>query len=116
MCIRDSDTPLGISLSIAGQRGSLATRFVDTPASGLVLAKTGTLRGVRALSGYVESSVPTDADSFVSFAYMINDQNLIVEADILPLQDQLVSELTTYPDGPSVAELSPFAPSVRQSE
>ncbi len=105
------DTPLGISLSIAGQRGSLANRFVDSPAEGLVLAKTGTLRGVRALSGYVESAVPSDAEAYVTFAYMINDENLLVEADILPLQDELVSELTTYPGGPTVAQLSPKPPS-----
>ncbi len=104
------DTPLGISLSIAGQRGSLAKRFVDTPADGLVLAKTGTLRGVRALSGYVESAIPSDAEAYVTFAYMMNDQRVLTEAEVLPVQDALVSELTTYPGGPTVAQLSPKAP------
>ena len=107
------DTPLGISLSIAGQRGSLATRFTDNPADGLVLAKTGTLRGVRALTGYVESAVPTDAEAYVTFAFIVNDQNLLADADVLPLQDQLVAHLTSYPGGPSVAQLSPKPPSVR---
>jgi len=42
------------SLSIAGVNGTLAHRFVNTPVQGKVHAKTGTLNGVRALSGYLE--------------------------------------------------------------
>ena len=42
------------SLPIAGATGTLRRRFRGTPAAGRVLAKTGTLRGVRALSGYLE--------------------------------------------------------------
>lgn len=42
------------SLPVAGKTGTLRRRFRDTPAQGRVFAKTGTLRGVRALSGYLE--------------------------------------------------------------
>ena len=42
------------SLPIAGQTGTLRRRFRNTPVQGRVSAKTGTLRGVRALSGYME--------------------------------------------------------------
>jgi len=42
------------SLPVAGKTGPLRRRFRDTPAQGRVFAKTGTLRGVRALSGYLE--------------------------------------------------------------
>ncbi|MEM6502463.1 MAG: D-alanyl-D-alanine carboxypeptidase [Cyanobacteria bacterium P01_C01_bin.89] len=42
------------SLPIAGRSGTLRRRFKGTPVAGRVLAKTGTLRGVRALSGYLE--------------------------------------------------------------
>ncbi|MGH1493233.1 MAG: D-alanyl-D-alanine carboxypeptidase/D-alanyl-D-alanine-endopeptidase [Acidimicrobiales bacterium] len=100
---------LGTSLSIAGQRGSLTTRFVDTPAEGLVLAKTGTLRGVQALSGYVNSAVPTDLGAYVTFAYIINDDEIIEDEAVKALQDPFVSALTRYPAGPSVDQLSPLA-------
>ncbi|MGB0564340.1 MAG: D-alanyl-D-alanine carboxypeptidase [Spirulinaceae cyanobacterium] len=42
------------SLPLAGHSGTLSRRFRSTAAQGIVRAKTGTLRGVRALSGYLE--------------------------------------------------------------
>ena len=42
------------SLPIAGQSGTLRQRFVGTVAQGRLWAKTGTLQGVTALSGYLE--------------------------------------------------------------
>lgn len=41
------------SLPIAGISGTLKNRMRQSPAQGVVAAKTGTLKGVRALSGYL---------------------------------------------------------------
>jgi D-alanyl-D-alanine carboxypeptidase/D-alanyl-D-alanine-endopeptidase (penicillin-binding protein 4) len=43
------------SLPIAGISGTLQNRFQQTQAQGILQAKTGTLRGVAALSGYLNS-------------------------------------------------------------
>jgi D-alanyl-D-alanine carboxypeptidase/D-alanyl-D-alanine-endopeptidase (penicillin-binding protein 4) len=105
------ETPLGRSLAIGGTRGSLLERFVDSPADGLVLAKTGTLQGVRALSGYVLSDAPdTEPGRYVSFAQILNDDDIVEEETMLAVQEPLVNALVTYPTGPSIDELSPRAP------
>jgi D-alanyl-D-alanine carboxypeptidase/D-alanyl-D-alanine-endopeptidase (penicillin-binding protein 4) len=44
------------SLPVAGVSGTLTERFRNTPAEGIVQAKTGTLMGAIALSGYINSS------------------------------------------------------------
>jgi serine-type D-Ala-D-Ala carboxypeptidase/endopeptidase (penicillin-binding protein 4) len=45
------------SLPIGGVNGTLRNRFLNTPVQGRIHAKTGTLTGVRALSGYLEHPV-----------------------------------------------------------
>ncbi|MDT7538385.1 MAG: hypothetical protein QOI82_1970 [Actinomycetota bacterium] len=44
------------ALPVACQDGTLETRMCDTPAAGRVFAKTGTLPGVRALTGYTTTA------------------------------------------------------------
>ncbi|MEO1095642.1 MAG: D-alanyl-D-alanine carboxypeptidase [Cyanobacteria bacterium J06638_28] len=56
------------SLPVSGINGTLRNRFKGTPLQGQVHAKTGTLRGVRALSGYVE----TPAYGTVVFSIVVN--------------------------------------------
>jgi D-alanyl-D-alanine carboxypeptidase/D-alanyl-D-alanine-endopeptidase (penicillin-binding protein 4) len=57
------------SLPVAGVDGSLAERFKDTPAAGKVAAKTGTLTGVKNLSGYLT----TQAGETVAFSILTNN-------------------------------------------
>ncbi len=57
------------SMPIAGQDGTLARRMKATPAQNNVFAKTGTLRGVRALSGY--SNNPSHGT--IVFSILAND-------------------------------------------
>ncbi|MBC6417915.1 MAG: D-alanyl-D-alanine carboxypeptidase/D-alanyl-D-alanine-endopeptidase, partial [Prochloron sp. SP5CPC1] len=58
------------SLPVAGVSGTLRNRLKATPVQGTVAAKTGTLRGVRALSGYMDH--PTYG--ILIFSIMVNHQ------------------------------------------
>lgn len=60
------------SLPVSGVDGSLADRFQNTPASGLVHAKTGSLSHVNALSGYGQTQ---KGRRFV-FSIFCNNHNL----------------------------------------
>jgi serine-type D-Ala-D-Ala carboxypeptidase/endopeptidase (penicillin-binding protein 4) len=56
------------SLPVAGRDGTLRLRYRDTPAEARVVAKTGTLTGVRPLSGYA----PTAAGDTLVFSVMVS--------------------------------------------
>jgi serine-type D-Ala-D-Ala carboxypeptidase/endopeptidase (penicillin-binding protein 4) len=60
------------SLPVSGVDGSLAERFLNTPAGGLVNAKTGSLSHVNALSGYGQTK---SGRRFV-FSIFCNNHNL----------------------------------------
>ena len=60
------------SLPVGGMDGSLAERFANTPASGLVHAKTGSLSHVNALSGYIQ----TQKGRRLAFSIFCNNHNL----------------------------------------
>ena len=93
--------PLAQGMSVAGQSGTLTRRFLGTPASGKVKAKTGSLQGVAGLSGWVAAA---DGAS-VEFSLIAND--LPSEAAGNALQDRIVTALASYPKAPSPEEIAP---------
>lgn len=79
------------ALPIAGVDGTLATRLRGTAAAGNARAKTGSLTGVRALSGYVETA---DGEHllFVLLANNFTTAQRVVDA----AQDQIVERLANF--------------------
>ncbi|MBT8241181.1 MAG: D-alanyl-D-alanine carboxypeptidase/D-alanyl-D-alanine-endopeptidase [Acidimicrobiia bacterium] len=100
-----SESVLVDSFSIGGERGSLATKHEGTPAEGNVYAKTGTLNGVTALSGVVESAREDDVD--LLFSYIVNGDSVGLNEELKGLQIPLVEALATYPNAPLISALSP---------
>ena len=98
------DSVLAQSLSIGGERGSLAFRHVDTPGDGNIFAKTGTLNPSTALSGYVVS--PLEPDVVLTFAYISNAD--LVNEGVRGFQEDFVESLTTYPDAPAIELIDPL--------
>lgn len=71
------------TLPVGGQTGSLARRFRGTPLEGRIFAKTGSVQGVNALSGFL---VAASGETLV-FSVIANDRP--VDADpVVPLIDR----------------------------
>jgi D-alanyl-D-alanine carboxypeptidase/D-alanyl-D-alanine-endopeptidase (penicillin-binding protein 4) len=94
---------LGESLPVAARSGTLLTRFAGTPAAGKLTAKTGSLDGVVALSGYA-----TDArNEPLAFTVLVNDGR---DDAARFLVDRVGVTLVGYPRGPTPVELGPVHP------
>ncbi len=96
--------PMADGLAVAGETGTLDDRFIGSPAEGLVRAKTGSLRDVTALAGFVE--VP-DTD-MLTFAVVVNTADGRLVDDALKVRQNQVAEiLLTWPEGPDRSQLMP---------
>lgn len=90
-------------LAVAGVSGTLGRRFLDSPVSGRLRAKTGSLNGVAALAGYAD----TREEGELTFSFVLNE--VPRGADVGAHQDALAELLVSYPDVPELAELGPAA-------
>jgi D-alanyl-D-alanine carboxypeptidase/D-alanyl-D-alanine-endopeptidase (penicillin-binding protein 4) len=88
--VRDQDwaKPFVNGLPVAGRGGTLATRFVGTPAQDRVRAKTGTIYNTRSLSGYATTASGRRA----VFSIIVNGPNINQANDAI---DDLVVALVT---------------------
>ncbi|HEX6388001.1 MAG TPA: D-alanyl-D-alanine carboxypeptidase/D-alanyl-D-alanine-endopeptidase [Solirubrobacteraceae bacterium] len=77
------------SLAVPGRSGTLASRMRGTPAAGRCQAKTGTLRGVSALSGYC----PAANGHTIAFSFLENGVNAVAAKRI---EDRMVPNLVRY--------------------
>jgi len=79
------------SLPVAGKDGTLSERMKGTTAEGNVHAKTGTLRGVSCLSGYI-----TGENNHL-IAFSIIEQNFVNQTSFARfIQDQICIILSKY--------------------
>lgn len=90
-------------LAVAGVTGTLARRFLDSPVSGRLRAKTGSLNNVAALAGYAD----TRNEGELTFALVMN--GLELGADPSAAYTALAGLLVAYPDVADLAELGPAA-------
>jgi D-alanyl-D-alanine carboxypeptidase/D-alanyl-D-alanine-endopeptidase (penicillin-binding protein 4) len=77
------------SLAVPGKIGTLAGRMRGTAADGRCQAKTGTLRGVSALSGYCR----TGGDRIIAFSFLENNMNALSAKAI---EDRMVPAIVSY--------------------
>ena len=96
------DGDLARGLPVAGRTGTLATRFRGSPVVDRLQAKTGSLDGVTALSGYLDGTRGGD----LVFSFIAN--GLPVPTDRLGqgLHERLGAVLATYPEAPASEEIA----------
>jgi D-alanyl-D-alanine carboxypeptidase/D-alanyl-D-alanine-endopeptidase (penicillin-binding protein 4) len=107
---------VGQGLAVAGQTGTMAPHFADTPLAGRLLGKTGTLSNppfdqdppaAKALAGYL----PVEGGGAIEFALILNgDPNglPITEQDAYrPVWAALGTALATFPAVAAPADLGP---------
>ncbi len=89
------------ALPVAGLNGTLHRRFLGTAAAGRVRAKTGSLQGVVALTGWATGERATS----LQFSLLANE--LPNESTGLALQDEVAISLAAYPDSPDPEAIGP---------
>lgn len=97
--VRPRFVPIRDALAIAGQRGTLATRFKNTPLAGNLSAKTGTLSGVSGLAGFVTSDRP------LSFSILLN--GTFGESTAFALRETMATTIAGFPQTTAGAALVP---------
>jgi serine-type D-Ala-D-Ala carboxypeptidase/endopeptidase (penicillin-binding protein 4) len=81
------------AMPVGGVDGTLGRRLKDTPAAGRVHAKTGSLSGVRALSGYVQ----TAEGEWIAFSMLANNFGAPASAaDVDRVVDQALVRLASF--------------------
>jgi PBP4 family serine-type D-alanyl-D-alanine carboxypeptidase len=83
--------PFRDSLPIAGVDGTLKRRLKGTPAQGKIYAKTGTLKGVSSISGYVMGN----DRPLLAFSLLVNDIHAPL-ASVIQAEDSICSALWEY--------------------
>jgi serine-type D-Ala-D-Ala carboxypeptidase/endopeptidase (penicillin-binding protein 4) len=87
-------------LAVMGEYGTLRKRLRDSPAKGIVHAKTGSLNGVSSLTGFAQTADQTEAH----FAMVFNE--LASTADGVRASDALAQSIVAFPSAPELREFA----------
>ncbi len=94
---------LGSGLAIAGQTGTLRDLLADTTANKRLHAKTGTLTGAKALSGYVMYA----PEKAAIFTLILNGSGVSNQGEYRPIWNSLANALGSLSEHPSVTDIAP---------
>jgi D-alanyl-D-alanine carboxypeptidase/D-alanyl-D-alanine-endopeptidase (penicillin-binding protein 4) len=87
-------------LPAAGSTGTLFHRYVGSPLVGRLRAKTGTLSGAAAFTGWLAAG----QDRQLAFSFLVN--GIASEAEGHAVEDRVAAALASYPEAPAPATLT----------
>ena len=94
---------LTMGFAVAGRNGTLSDLFLTGSVTGIMRAKTGTLTGVKALSGVI----PYSDDEAIIFSVLLNGSGVSNQSVYRPIWLSLTESLGEFSLHPTRAELSP---------
>ena len=107
-----ADTAAVEGLPVAGRTGTLVDEFLGTPAEGVLVAKSGTLRNppadadppeVKALAGYYDAP----NGDVLEFALVLNGTGYVTIDGYVGFWSALAEQLASHPTGPDSSVLGP---------
>lgn len=101
-----AEGPVAAGLARPGEPGTLDDRLLDPELRDRVRAKTGTLRSVTSLSGWLRTVPGAD----LNFAIVQNRPGGAVGADDAAVQRDLLLAMLGFPDRPALDQVAPLAP------
>ncbi len=90
-------------LAVAGRSGTLSSAFEDSPVSGRLLGKTGTLSGVKSLVGFL----PVEGGQPVVFTLLMNSPGIDNKTSYQPIWKALGEALNKAKSTPRPDQLAP---------
>lgn len=100
--------PLTMGFAVAGRNGTLSDLFLTGSVTGLMRGKTGTLTGVKALSGIV----PYSDSRAIIFSLLLNGAGVSNQSAYRPIWFALTESLATFSIHPTLEELAPLSSTV----
>jgi serine-type D-Ala-D-Ala carboxypeptidase/endopeptidase (penicillin-binding protein 4) len=94
------DGPFFNGLAVMGEYGTLRKRLRESPAKGIVHAKTGSLNGVSSLTGFAQTADQSEAH----FAMVFNE--LASTADGVRAGNAIAESIVAFPSAPELSEFS----------
>jgi len=94
-------------LALAGRSGTLSGLFTNSPVTGIMRAKTGTLTGVKALAGVVPYS-PQDGPQAIIFTLLLNGSGVSNQGSYRPIWSSITEAFAKFSSHPNASDVAPL--------
>ena len=102
LALKPTTDPLGAGLPIAALSGTLYDQFTGSGVAGRLQAKTGTLNNVRALTGFLPTTI-----GLIEFSLVLNTTDADDASVYGPIWTAFANAIGNYPSGPTIEQLQP---------